>query len=189
MNVFDVKDQIENIVFQVLAHQVRRTILKVIGFRPQGVSYSELIAELNISTGKLNYHLEQLEGMITKNDERRYVLTPFGKKALNQLDLLKTEVSAEDEKYVKIAEASQTSSMQPVLRWILLAGIAFSVMVIIIWFYIAYVAITEGAPIIVYVLLPIFIVTGFGLLGSLLLALKKTPNWIKRLERRLLGTT
>jgi len=151
------------------------------------VSYSELVTELGLSTGKLNYHLERLGGLTGKNDERRYVLTPFGRKALNQLSLIKREVSSEDEKYARIAEASQKSSLQPTLRWFLLVGIAFSSMFLLIWSYIAYVAITEGAPIMVYILLPILIAIGFGLLGSLLLALRKTPEWVRRLERRFLG--
>lgn len=185
--MFEREEQIENIVFQALAHPMRRTILKIIGSRPEGVPYSELITELSLSTGKLNYHLEQLGGLTGKNDEHHYILTPFGRKALNQLSLIKREVSSEDEKYVRIAEASQKSSLQPALRWFLLVGIAFTSLFLSIWIYIAYVAIIEGAPIIVYVLLPILIAIGFGLLGSLLLALKKTPDWLRRFERRFLG--
>ena len=185
--MFEHEEEIENIVFQALAHPMRRTILKIIGSRPEGVAYSELITELNLATGKLNYHLEQLGGLTGKNDERRYILTPFGRKALNQLSLIKREMSSEDEKYVRIAEASQKSSLQPALRWFLLVGIAFSSLFLSIWIYIAYIAIIEGAPIIVYVLLPILIAIGFGLLGSLLLALKKTPDWLRRFERRFLG--
>ncbi|MDQ1279711.1 MAG: hypothetical protein QG670_973 [Thermoproteota archaeon] len=187
--MFELDEQIENVVFQALAHPMRRIILKIIASKPEGVSYSELITELSLSTGKLNYHLEQLGGMIGKNDDRRYILTPFGRKAFNQLNLIKQERSSEDEKYVKIAEASQKSSLQPVLRSFLLVGIAFSIMILLIWIFITYVAITEGAPIIVYVLLPILIVLGLGLLGSLILALKRTPDWVRRFERRLLGPT
>lgn len=68
--MFEFKDQIENIVFQALSHPIRRTILKIIASRPNGVPYTELIMELGLSTGKLNYHLEQLGGLIGKNDER-----------------------------------------------------------------------------------------------------------------------
>ena len=185
--MFDSEEQIENILFQALAHPMRRTILKILGSRAGGVSYSELITELGLSTGKMNYHLEQLGGFIAKNDERRYILTPFGRKAINQLSLMRQEISIEDEKYVRIAEASQKSSLQPALRGFLLVGIAVSSMLLLVWFYIAYVAFTEGAPIIVYILLPILIAIGFGLLGSLILALRKTPDWVRRLERRFLG--
>lgn len=185
--MFDPKEQIENILFQALAHPMRRTIPKILGSRPDIVSYSELITELSLSTGKMNYHLGQLGGFIAKNEERRYILTSFGRKAINQLSLMKQEISVEDENYVRIAEASQKSSLQPALRGFLLVGIAVSSMLLIVWFYIPYVAFTEGAPIIVYILLPILIAIGFGLLGSLIMALRRTPDWVRRLERRFLS--
>lgn len=185
--MFEPEEQVENIVFQALAHPMRRTILKIIAYRSEGVSYTDLIKELCLSTGKLNYHLEQLEGFTGKNEKRFYVLTPLGKKALNQLNLIKEELSSEDEKYVRIAEASQKSSLQPVLRSFLLVGIAFSFVFLVGWIFLAYIAIAEGAPIIVYILLPVLIAIGVGLLSSLILALKKTPDWVKRFERKLLG--
>ena len=185
--MFEHEEQVENIVFQALAHLMRRTILKIIAYRTEGVSYTDLIKELGLSTGKLNYHLEQLEGFTGKNEKRFYVLTPLGKKALNQLNLIKEELSSEDEKYVRIAEASQKSSLQPVLRSFLLVGIAFSFVFLVGWIFLAYIAIAEGAPIIVYILLPVLIAIGVGLLSSLILALKKPPDWVKRFERKLLG--
>ena len=185
--MFDSKEEIENIVFQALSHPIRRTILRIVASRSDGVPYTELIIELGLSTGKLNYHLEQLGGLIGKNSERYYVLTSFGKKALSQLNLITQDLSPEDEKYIRIAEASQKSSLQPALKLFLIVSIAFSSLFLLIWIYIAYIAITEGAPIIVYVLLPILIAIGFALTGSLILALKKTPEWIRRLEHRFFG--
>lgn len=181
------KDQIENIVFQALSHPIRRTILKIIASRPEGVPYTELIMELGLSTGKLNYHLEQLAGLITKNDARYYVLTPFGKKALNQLNLITQDLSPEDEKYVRIASASQKSSLQPALKLFLIVNVVASLMFLIVLSTVAYMAITEGAPMIIYVLLPILFAIGLGLTASTVLALKKTPDWIKRFERRFFG--
>ena len=48
--------QVENAVFQALAHPMRRTILKIVS-STDGITYSELITELQLPTGKLNYHL------------------------------------------------------------------------------------------------------------------------------------
>jgi len=185
--MFEVEEEVESVIFQALSHPMRRTTLRIIGSRPEGISYSELIAELNLSTGKLNYHIEQLQGLIERDTNQRYVLTSFGRKALNQLEQLKREVSPEDETFVKMAKSSQQSSLQPTLRSFLLVGIAFSFLILFMWGYMAYIAVTEGAPIIVYVILPFLFVIGLGLLASLVLALKKTPDWVKRLERRLLG--
>ena len=185
--MFEPKEQIENIVFQALSHPIRRTILKIIASRSDGVTYTELVIELSLSTGKLNYHLEQLGGLIGKNNKRYYVLTPFGKKALNQLNLITQELSPEDEKYIRIAEASQKSSLQPTLKLFLIVNVVASLMVLLVLSTVAYMAITEGAPMIVYVLLSILFAIGLGLTASFILALKKKPEWIKRFERRFFG--
>ena len=70
-------EQVENVTFQALSHQTRRTIIRIVQSRNQGVSYTELITDLGLSTGKLNYHLDQLKGLIEKNSAHHYVLTPF----------------------------------------------------------------------------------------------------------------
>jgi len=184
--VQDLNSQVENAVFQALAHPMRRTILKIVS-STDGITYSELITELQLPTGKLNYHLEQLEGLIEKNQDRHYVLTPLGRKALNQLDLIKQETTNADEKYVKTAEMAQKTSLQPAVRSFLLVGVAFSFIIVFVWSYIAFTAITEGAPVIVYVLLPVLIAIGIGFIGSLIYALLKSPDWVRRLERRFLG--
>ncbi len=143
--------------------------------------------ELQLPTGKLNYHLERLEGLIEKNQERHYILTPLGEKALNQLNLIKRETTADDEKYVKAAERAQRTSLQPAVRSFLIVGIAFSILIVFVWSYLAFVALNEGAPIIVYILLPILIALGVGLVCSLVYALLKSPEWVRRLERRFFG--
>ena len=165
---------------------MRRTILKIVN-STNGITYSELITELQLPTGKLNYHLAQLEGLIEKNQDRHYILTPLGKKALNQLNLIKQEITTADEKYVRTAEMAQKTSLQPAVRSFLLVGIAFSFIIVFIWGYIAFIAVTEGAPVIVYVLLPVLMAIGIGLIGSLIYALLKSPEWVRRLERRFLG--
>ncbi len=180
-------EQIEDVTFQALAHQTRRTIIRIIQSRNQGVSYTELITELGLSTGKLNYHLDQLKGLIEKNSSHNYVLTPFGEKAVEHLNLIEQKITPEDEKYVKIAALSQKTSIQPIVKAFLIIGIVMSAVFISIWGTILYITAKEGAPIIVYILLPVLIVIGFSVLGSLVYALNKTPLWIKRFEQKYLG--
>jgi hypothetical protein len=180
-------EQIEDITFQALAHQTRRTIIRIIQSRNQGVSYTELITDLGLSTGKLNYHLDQLKGLIEKNSSHNYVLTPFGEKAVEHLNLIEQKITPEDEKYVKIAALSQKTSIQPIVKAFLIIGIVMSAVFISIWGTILYITAKEGAPIIVYILLPVLIAIGFSVLGSLVYALIKTPLWIKRFEQKYLG--
>lgn len=180
-------EQLENVTFQALAHPTRRTIIRLIQSRTQGISYTELITEIGMSTGKLNYHLEQLKGLIEKNNNQHYVLTPFGKKAIQHLDLIEQKTSSEDEKYVNIAVLSQKTSLQPIAKAFLTISIMLSGVLTAIWIFLAYVFIIEGAPIIVYILMPILIAVGFGLLGTLIYALVKAPSWVKRFEQRFFG--
>jgi predicted transcriptional regulator len=180
-------EKIENVTFQALAHQTRRTIIRIIESKNQGISYTELITDLGMSTGKLNYHLEQLKGLIEKNSNQHYVLTPFGKKAIEHLNLIEQKISSEDEKYVKIATLSQRTSLQPIVKAFLSIGIVMSAVLVTIWGYLTYIIIIEGAPIIVYILMPVLIAAGFGLLASLIYSLVKTPSWIKRFEQKYFG--
>ena len=115
------------------------------------------------------------------------VLTPFGEKAVEHLNLIEQRTGSEDEKYVKIAALSQKSSLQPIVKAFLVISIVMSAVFISIWGTITYIAITEGAPIIVYVLLPVLIAVGFAVLGILVYALVKTPLWVKRFEQKYFG--
>ena len=91
IKMFNQNEQIESVTFQALAHPIRRTIIRIVNSRSQGISYTELITELGLSTGKLNYHLEQLKGILEKNSSNYYVLTPFGKKAVDHLNLIRED--------------------------------------------------------------------------------------------------
>jgi hypothetical protein len=185
IEMVDRSTELEEVVFQALAHSIRRTIIKIIGAAPAGVLYTELIVELGLSTGKLNYHLEQLEGLIVKNDDRRYVLSSLGKKALNQINGMENEFSDEDEKYLKIAGEAQRASIEPILKSFLILGIAASVLVLVVLLILVYVAITQGGvPAFIYVLLPAFLALNLGGLVILIRALKETPEWLRRLEHR-----
>jgi hypothetical protein len=185
IEMVDRSTELEEVVFQALAHSIRRTIIKIIGAAPAGVLYTELIVELGLSTGKLNYHLEQLEGLIVKNDDRRYVLSSLGKKALNQINGMENEFSDEDEKYLKIAGEAQRASIEPILKSFLILGIAASVLVLVVLLILVYVALTQGGvPVFIYVLLPAFLALNLVGLAILIRALQETPEWLRRLERR-----
>lgn len=171
-------EQIENVTFQALAHPTRRTIIRIVQSRNQGISYTELITELGMSTGKLNLHLDQLKGLIEKNSSQHYVLTPFGKKAIEHLNLIDQKNSSDDEKYVKIAVLSQKTGLQPIVKALLAISIALSGIVTTVWAYLAYIISVEGAPVMIYVIMPVLIAVGFALIGILVYALVKAPMWI-----------
>jgi predicted transcriptional regulator len=180
-------DQAEGVLFQALSHSMRRAIIKIVGSEPEGFLYTQLITELGLSTGKMNYHLEQLEGIVEKNENRRYVLSPLGKKALNQLRMMEKEFSQEDEKYLNTTWKAQKTSLEPTLKGFMIAGIIGALFVLIVFSILAYVTVTSNSvPIFIYILLPLLIAFDLGLLAVLIRALQKTPEWLRRFEHRFL---
>ncbi len=176
--------EIEAIILQALSHDSRRAILRIVNSSENGASYTELISELGLPTGQLNYHLKQLEGLIEKNTDRRYVLTPLGTRALSFLNAIGADVSEEDRRYVKVARLAQRSSLQPTVRLFLFLGLVMDVVFLMVWGTMAYIALTEGAPAIVFIILPVLIAIGVLLFVALVSALRKTPEWVRRLEKR-----
>ncbi len=137
----------------------------------------------------MNYHLEQLEGFVEKNQQNRYVLTPLGKKAVNQLKQLKGQLSIEDEKYLKIAEKSQRTSLEPIVKAFLIIGIAVCLVVTVLLAGFAFVLLTQGAfpTTMLFVFVP-GVAIEVGLAATLVYALRKAPAWVRKLERRFLST-
>ena len=72
-------------LFEALSHPIRINILKKLSQNP--MSFSELKRTLNIeSSGKLDFHLKKLEGLVILNEEGKYILTKDGYAALQAID-------------------------------------------------------------------------------------------------------
>jgi DNA-binding transcriptional ArsR family regulator len=97
----------EEIILQGIGHEERRNILKIIGSSSEGVTYSEILFDLKMNTGKLNYHLKLLEGLILRDDERRYRLTKLGMKSVLLLDGITADLDEEDIKLVSSAKTKK----------------------------------------------------------------------------------
>lgn len=67
-----------------LNHPLRRLIIELLEGR-ESLSRSELKSILNISPGRLCYHLENLVGLIEQDEHQQYVLSVEGKKAYRLL--------------------------------------------------------------------------------------------------------
>ena len=72
-------------VLKAVSHKLRRRILNLVEDYTF-LTYSDLLREMNLSTGKLNFHLRQLTGLIEKQKEGEYRLTPIGRRALEILN-------------------------------------------------------------------------------------------------------
>lgn len=95
------KEAVEELIIQGLGHKEQRNILKIISVAPQGAIYSDILGELGLNTGKMNYHLKQLEGLVERNGDRRYHLTPLGKRALTVLGSMTDDLENGFEDYLQ----------------------------------------------------------------------------------------
>lgn len=77
-------------VLKALQHDVRLDILRMLAENPEGVPYSDFLPFTEGSTGKLNYHLRIMNGLILK-EGALYKLSAMGKKALEWLGSLTEE--------------------------------------------------------------------------------------------------
>jgi len=109
------------------------------------------------------------------------------KKAFEHLKLVDQRISSEDEKYVKVASSAKNASLQPIMKAFLSIGIVAMTFLLFFWIYIGYIAISEGVPLIIYIVLPVLTSLGLCVLILLVYALLRSPLWIRRMERRYFG--
>ncbi|WFO74944.1 winged helix-turn-helix transcriptional regulator [Desulfurococcaceae archaeon MEX13E-LK6-19] len=77
-----------NEVFEAVSHPLRIKILMLLARRP--MSFSELKRELGIrSSGKLDFHIKKLDGLVALDDNGKYVLTKEGYAALQAIDTIR----------------------------------------------------------------------------------------------------
>lgn len=67
-------------IFSALKHPIRRRILR--SLEPNRRTYTEMLNDLGVDTGLLNYHLDHLGSLIRKDEDGRYTLSDFGVAAL-----------------------------------------------------------------------------------------------------------
>ena len=72
------------IICLALNHPLRRWIIELLEANGT-LSYSELRSLLNISPGRLCYHLDNLVGLIEKDKNKQYMLNVEGKRAYRLL--------------------------------------------------------------------------------------------------------
>jgi hypothetical protein len=84
LNGLETSPTIESKLLEKLAHPLRQKILILV--EKEGyIGYKLLKQEINVATGTLYHHLKVLKGLIKQNNQKQYILTPEGEKALNYL--------------------------------------------------------------------------------------------------------
>src|SRR4030043_11531 len=75
-------------IFKALKHPIRRRILRMLNEQPR--TYTEILNELGIDNGLLNYHLENLRELLAKGDDEKYRLSEFGRAGLSVIERVET---------------------------------------------------------------------------------------------------
>jgi DNA-binding transcriptional ArsR family regulator len=177
------REEVESVVFQALGSRERREILRIIRSTERGATYTEILGELGLTTGNLNYHLKQLEGLVQRDSERHYSLTPLGEKAYSVL--LSSASDRGYGEYLDVARLSQARGVHPAVTRLILGVIAFDIFFLFIWGYLGYILYTEGGPWVVWLILVFLISMGIIALVWLIRALSTAPEFFGRLEKRL----
>jgi len=89
-------------IFTALKHPIRRNILRRLS--TSSATYTELLNEIDIDNGLLNYHLDNMRELIRKRKDGTYTLSEFGKAGLNLIHRIEEPaVKAEDKRRLRLA--------------------------------------------------------------------------------------
>ena len=180
-------NELDDLVIKALSSPERKNILRIVGGYPEGVNYTGILGETMLSTGRLNYHLGELDGFLERDEERRYRLTELGRKAVAVLEFIKEGIDT------GVLETLNTRRGER-LRWIrrrMDAGFYFASAVLLgITGLMGYFAFVERNPVLA-AFTPVWGVLSAGLIYLMNRSRKKDPErilWVVEwLEWRLLG--
>jgi len=105
-------EDLDDVLIKALANPERKNILRIVGSYSEGVCYTGILEDSELSTGRLNYHLGALTGFLEKDGERRYSLTGLGKRAVAVLDFILEEVDASTLGSVNTKKAKRLESIK-----------------------------------------------------------------------------
>lgn len=72
----NMEEETYSLIFTSLKHPIRRRILRMLADKP--LTYSEILETLNIDSGHLSYHLENLGDLTVHSNNGHYRLSSFG---------------------------------------------------------------------------------------------------------------
>jgi DNA-binding transcriptional ArsR family regulator len=100
-------------IFKAMQHPIRRRILRALSSVP--ASYTEILRDLNIDNGLLNYHLDNMKDLITKNEDEKYTLSEFGRATLNLVRGVEEPIKKSEEAKKSTPELSRMRVMVALL--------------------------------------------------------------------------
>ena len=110
---------------KILGDTTRRSILELVKEK-DAISYTEIMSTLRITnTGRLNYHIKALNGLISKDDQGKYHLTEKGQLAINLLQAFPKKVQAENVLFINKQSLKVTAAALLIILGIFLIVFAF----------------------------------------------------------------
>ena len=133
------RNKVENTIIKVLGHSERKNILHILKTSPEGVKYSSILGETELTTSKLNYQLKEMEGFIKKDDDRLYHLTPLGHKAISVLNHISENLDEEDIELAHSVENQRRSFLKLHLNnsFYIIMGLFGVGLIVLTYFYFA----------------------------------------------------
>lgn len=120
----------EEVLLNALNHQIRREILELL--KNGKKTYSQLLNNFVIPTGKLNYHLRLLEGLIAKDVDGLYELTPLGIKAITILYQFRNEITDTEKPLIRQAYITQQNEHESFLHLMFVTRMNFKFYMLIL---------------------------------------------------------
>ncbi len=125
-------------ILKAMQHETRRMILELL--ETQELTHAELLPLCDNSTGKLNYHLRSLEGMIGKK-ETKYIITEKGRLVLHWI----REIEISEKKSTKPTVHSHNEKIYPAkslrnkyivknIFWLPIELVVFTIILVILYY-------------------------------------------------------
>lgn len=103
---------------------------------PEGINYTGVLGETGLSTGRLNYHLGELEGFLDRGEDRLYKLSTLGEKAVATLEFIKKDIDSGLFETVNTKRSARLKKIRKNMDtgFYVLSILLFSIAGMIIWF-------------------------------------------------------
>jgi len=123
------REDVEEPIIQGLGHRERRNILKTISLAPEGAIYSEILGELGLNTGRMNYHLKQLECIVEMTLFSYHGILMLLISAVEGfvVDIALLPLNKNDVKSICIASALSSASNVAVLQFVMMLPLPVAV--------------------------------------------------------------
>ncbi len=103
--------------FKVLSHEVRVKIISLL-YENTEMSYTEILHNLNLEEGNLNFHLRKMKDFVEPTDKKTYKLSEYGKIAYSMLQGVNTKSSKNTKETTKTSNNTAISALMILRRTI-----------------------------------------------------------------------